>query len=161
MTDLPTGWSSQEPSSSKGGNLCNKGSVNKAVPPAAKTEVQFVNGSESPLFYEQLLSYSDDATAGRALDKFQSNATACTSFKQSGVKIEIGQLSAPPLGDRSVAYRLTFTQNDQSAVGDTQVIRRGPVLIYVAYLDLSPDTQQMATFAKLAYDKAINVLHLR
>jgi hypothetical protein len=159
VTDLPTGWSSQEPST-KGGTLCNQESVNKAVRPAAMTQVQFVNGTESPVFYEQLLSYSDAATAGRALDRFQSNAAACTSFKQSGIKIEIGQLSAPQLGDRSVAYRLTFTENDQTAVADTQVIQRGPVLVYVAYLDLSPDTQQMATLAKTAYDKTINVLHL-
>jgi hypothetical protein len=124
------------------------------------TQVQFVNGTNSPVFYEQLLSYSDAATAGRALDTFQSNAAACTSFKQGGIKIEIGELSAPQLGDRSVAYRLTFTENDQTAVADTQVILRGPILVYVAYLDFSPDTQQMATLAKTAYDKTINVLHL-
>jgi hypothetical protein len=72
--------------------VCNKGSVNKAVPPAATTEADFVKGREIPFFGEQLLSYADDGTAARALDKYQSNASACTTYEDDGFKVDIGQL---------------------------------------------------------------------
>ncbi len=158
VTDLPTGWSTTPPSTDKKG-ACNKDSVNKAVPPAAMTEADFVKGSDLPLFGDQLLAYSDAATAGRALDKYVSNASACTSFKQDGTQYTIGQLSVPPLGDRSIGYRLTLTKDAVTGVIDTEVMQRGPLLVYVGYGDFSPDTEQLATFAKLAYDKAVNTLH--
>ncbi len=92
VTDLPTGWSTTPPSTDKK-SLCNKDSVNKAVPPVATAEADFVKGSDLPLFGDQLLAYSDVATAGRALDKYVSNASACTSFKQDGIDNAVGQLS--------------------------------------------------------------------
>jgi hypothetical protein len=159
VTDLPTGWSTTPPSTNKKG-LCNKASVNKAVPPAATTEADFVMGREIPFFGEQLLSYADDSTAARALDKYQSNASSCTTFEQDGVKVDVGQLSMPPLGDRTIGYRLTLHQGGASVILDTAVIQRGPLIVYTGYGDLSADTEQLVTFTKLAYDKAVNTLKL-
>src|SRR5204863_55306 len=126
----------------------------------ATVEADFVKGADHPLFGDQLNSYPDGATAGRAYDKYQSVASACTSFNKAGAKIDIGQLSVPSLGDRSVGYRFTITQDNTTAVLDNVIIQRGSVLVYVGYGDLTADTQQLATFSRLAYDKAVNTLHI-
>jgi hypothetical protein len=159
VTELPTGWS-VTPSNSSTQGACNKESVDKTFPPAAKTEVSFVKGGNVPLLVQQLYSYSTAAIAREALAKYDANARACTTYKQEGTTIEIGALSLPPLGDRNAAYRLTISQNGVSVIGDSQVIQKGPVLLYVAYANLFADTEQMVTFTRQAYTKAVRTLGL-
>jgi len=159
VTALPTGWSTTPPSTDKK-TPCNQPSVTKAVPPAATAEADFVMGTDVPFFGDILNAYSDAATAGRAFDKYQSVTSACTSYNQDGVKVDIGQLSVPSLGDRSIGYRLTLSQGGSSVVLDNEFIQRGEVIVFVGYGDLTADTQQLATFSKLAYDKAVRTLHL-
>jgi hypothetical protein len=158
--DLPTGWSSSPTTSPSKKGVCNKDSVNKLVPPAADTSADFVNGKYEPLLSEQMLSYGSVDLASQALTKFEANERSCTSYKQDGATIEIGELSVPPLGDRSSAFRLNISQSGVTIVGDTQVVQQGPVIIYTAYASYSADTEQLVTFSKQAYTKAVNTLHL-
>jgi hypothetical protein len=123
-------------------------------------EADFVMGKSVPFLGDQLTAYSDAATAGRAFDKYQSVASACTSYNDGGVKVDIGQLSVPSLGDRSIGYRLTLSQGGPSVILDNEIIQRGEVIVFVGYGDLTADTQQLATFSKLAYDKAVKTLRL-
>ena len=159
VTDLPTGWSTTPPRTNKKG-VCNHPSVDKAITPAASTESDFVKGKVVPFFGEQFLAYPDDATAARAFDKFKSNASSCTTYQEDGVTVDIGQLSVPQLGDRTFGYRQTLSQGGQSVVLDDTVIQRGPLLVYTGYGDFGADTEQLATFTKLAYDKAANTLKI-
>jgi hypothetical protein len=153
VTDLPTGWSTTPPSTDKK-TPCNQLSVTKAVPPAATAEADFVMDADVPFFGDALNAYSDAATAGRALDKYQSVASACTSYNEDGVIIDIG------LGDRSIGYRLTLSQGGSSVILDREIIQRGELIVFVGYGDFTADSHQLAMFAKLAYDKAVTTLHL-
>jgi hypothetical protein len=158
--DLPTGWSSSPSSGPNDKGVCNKGSVNKLVPPAANTSADFVNGKDVPLLNEQMLSYGSADLASQALTKFEANERSCTSYKQDGATIEIGELSVPPLGGRSSAFRVNISQSSATVVGDTQVVQKGPVIVYTACASLVTDTEQLVMFSKQAYTKAVNTLHL-
>ena len=148
VTDLPTGWSTTPPSPNKMG-VCQP-LVDKAITPAAIAEADFVRGKNVPFLGERLAAYPDDATAARAFDNFQSSASTCN----------IGQLSVPPLGDRTIGYRQTLNQGGASVVVDTTLIQQGPLLVYTGYGDFGADTEQLATFTKLAYEKAANTLKI-
>src|SRR5262249_22575846 len=114
-------------------------------------------GKNVPYFGERLAAYPDDATAARAFDNFQSNASTCTT---DGVTVNIGQLSVAPLGDRTIGYQQTLNQGGASVVVDTTLIQQGPLLVYTGYGDFGADTGQLATFTKLAYEKAANTLKI-
>jgi hypothetical protein len=148
VTDLPTGWSTTPPSPNKMGEC--QPLVDKAITPAAIAEADFVRGKNVPFLGERLAAYPDDATAARAFDNFQSSAATCN----------IGQLSVPPLGDRTIRYRQMLNQGGASVVVDTTLIQRGPFLLYTGYGDFGTDTEQLATFTKLAYEKAANTLRI-
>ena len=126
---------------------CNQPLV---ITPAAIAEADFVKGKNVPFFGERLAAYPDDATAARAFDNFQSTASTCN----------IGQLSVPPLGDRTIGYQQTLNQGGASVVVDTTLIQQGPLLVYTGYGDFGADTEQLATFTNLAYDKAANTLKI-
>ncbi len=138
---------------------CNQPSVDKAITPAAIAEADFVKGKNVPFLGERLAAYPDDATAARAFDNFQSTASTCT-YQHNGVTVNIGQLSVPPLGDRTIGYRQTLNQAGASVVVDTTLIQQGPLLVYTGYGDFGADTEQLATFTKLAYEKAANTLKI-
>ena len=156
VTDLPTGWSTTPQSPNKMG-ACNQALV---ISPAAIAEADFVKGKNVPFFGERLAAYPDDATAARAFDNFQSSASTCTTHQQDGATVNIGQLSVPPLGDRTIGYRQTLNQGGASVVVDTTLIQQGPLLVYTGYGDFGADTEQLATFTNLAYDKAANTLKI-
>ena len=158
VTDLPTGWSTTPPSPNKMG-ACQP-LVDKAITPAAIAEADFVKGKNVPFFGERLAAYPDDATAARAFDNFQSTASTCTTHQQDRATVNIGQLSVPPLGDRTIGYRQTLNQGGASVVVDTTLIQQGPLLVYTGYGDFGADTEQLATFTNLAYDKAANTLKI-
>ena len=149
VTDLPTGWSTTAQSPNKMG-ACNQPLV---VTPAAIAEADFVKGKNVPFFGERLAAYPDDATAARAFDSLQRTASTC-------VTVNLGQLSVPPLGDRTIGYRQTLNQGGASVVVDTTLIRQGPLLVSTGYGDFGADTEQLATFTKLAYEKAANTLKI-
>ena len=159
VDDLPTGWAGQAPSNPNGEGFCGQGTIDSQVKPAAKSTTQFVKGKNVPQLYEELLSYPDDG-ASKAFDFADEQAQSCATFTLGGVDAEIAQLSVPPLGDTTSAYRLTLSNAGVTAIVDLTFVRKGCVIIYMAYADLSPDTNALVSFTKQAYDKAAATLGL-
>jgi hypothetical protein len=58
-------------------------------------------------------------------------------------------------------YRVTPTKKGKSAIIDTALYQKGSIVIWVAYADTTGPTNQLATYSKLAYDKAVSTLNLR
>ncbi len=158
-SDLPTGWTA-EATSPTTGSLCNQGLIEQTIPPLVRVKAQFAHGRDMPVLSEELLAYADAATVRRVIDKLQTEARACTTYKAGAALVTIGRPSVPALGQRSVAYQLSIVAGGQTVVSETQVIQHGAVIAYVGYLAPAPGAQQLASVAKLAYDKAVRTLHL-
>jgi hypothetical protein len=160
VNDLPTGWAVASPTLNNVA-VCNATPFIKAVPPIALANVAFVMGTSYPLLQEQVLSYADTAHANSAMAVAGSNARACTTFQNIATTIGVAKISVPPLGDRTLAYRLTLTQKGKSAIFDTGVYQKGSVLIWVGYGDTTAPNDTFAKYSKLAYDKAVSTLNLQ
>jgi hypothetical protein len=133
------------------------------------------NPSQGPYVAENLYSFPSDNRAKAFVKATSKQASACTTAwavtpippglpAGATARNTIAVLAFPRLvGDQVVAARVTETeqlngQDVETNTTDQVLIRKGNHALGVAYLALSPDVNQLQTYARKAYSRFTDAL---
>lgn len=150
LADLPPGWTAETTTTSTPGESSG-GGLSEALCPAAKdafsndrhdnATASFTQGDSGPSLLQMIAAAED---AGKHFDELNGAFTACAGTKwtvdQGGEPFEftMAEVSAPDVGDRSAAYRLTSTATTApvTIVMDFVLVQQGATVTVFGSMNL-------------------------
>ena len=156
VSNLPTGWSVDNSSSSKSSitSGCLAG-IKQAPKSEVKVSASFANG-QLPVLEEELVTGRSASAA--AYNRLTHILAVCKHFSESSggqtVNYTVGAMSFPPVANTSSAYSVTFSVQGVNAGFDVVVFRAGTIAGLVALADIGQvDTGQLQSFVTEAGNK--------
>lgn len=175
LADLPPGWTAETTTTSTPGDSSGDG-LSEALCPAAKEAfsddqhesamASFTQGESGPSFL-QMIGAAEDA--GKHFDELNGAFSACAGTRwtvdQGGEPFEftMAEVSAPSVGDRSAAYRLTSTATTApvTVVMDFVLVEQGATVTVFGSMNLQGagvtanqlTPEQFATIVTTGVDK--------
>ncbi|MGA8370556.1 MAG: hypothetical protein WB765_10540 [Acidimicrobiales bacterium] len=155
ISDLPTGWSVDNSTSSDtttAGCLSNLKEAPRGVPRVSES---FQNGSSVPELGETLETRPGSSKRWNALNRALSQCKTI-SLQQEGktVKGSVGAMSFPKVGDQSSAYAVTLPIEGINVGFDIILFRVGSYVAAITYADIgSPDVSTVQRFTIEAVNK--------
>ena len=157
ISNMPTGWTVDNSSSSSSGSAIGGGclaGVKEAPKTETKVEVSFDDG-QFPQLEEELAT----GNVGQAsYNRLNHVLAKCKHFSVASnrqtVTVTVGQMSFPQVGSETKAYGLTFTADGINFGADFVLFRVGSVVGLVEYGDFGqPDPSQLQAFVTEAVNR--------
>ena len=154
LSNLPTGWSVDNSSSSSSVSSGCLASLKKPPGKGTKVTVSYANG-QLPQLDELLASGPREVAAYNELNHVLARCKHFTASNDGQTEtFTVGAMSFPQLGDQSAAYQITFSVQGVNAGFDVLLFRTGSIEGVVVYGDIgSPDSSQFQAFATEAINK--------
>ena len=122
-----------------------------------RAEVQFAEDVDTGPSIGEQVGFVPEGRGDDALRLLQEAVADCEGDEFNGLDVTVSELSFPPVGDESAAYRVHFEDpaSGQSLDVDAVWVRRGDLLVYLYAYDAGGNpTELLQTYAEPAVDKA-------
>jgi hypothetical protein len=126
-----------------------------------RAEVQFAEDVDTGPSIGEQVGFVPEGRGADALRLLQEAVADCEGDDFNGLDVTVSELSFPPVGDESAAYRVHFEDPDSGQSLDVDAVwaRRGDLLVYLYAYDADGDsTGLLQTYAEPAVDKAFGAL---
>lgn len=161
IADMPTGWAEMPDDGEEDDDpLCEirlPELLGLNVEHLPSAEVQFAEDPDTgPMITEQI-GFVPAGRGHEAFSMLEEALAECDQDDLDGTRVTLSELSFPPAGDDSFAYRLGLEdmESDQTANMDIVYVRTGDLMILTSGLDLYGDmTDLLSDYVPLALERA-------